>query len=403
MPHTTPRPPAMRPERPGHSGFTLIELLVVISIIALLIGLLLPSLSKAKAVQQAMSCAANARSQVQALAIYQTDYAGFGPNRSPILQELGNASVNVTIRTSCDTYDPVSGYAIYGASCTTLATNEPKGMGQVVSASYLDLRQMFCPALAGAGENYYQDRYPGLMPAGEQFDKRQWIFGTPYSTTIATVPGWDGLKPDGTSGLNLWGSLNVRNLGIFSSYAYRSGDYSYTNAVNNNWIDAPTCAAVCSIAGVSPAGFSPSIGKAFAGPELTKPDNNANNSARPLVADNYQNQHFSYDGLWDGYTIGYADGGAGYRTKVVEDTYKVGLSVLKTPGFPNMPWTYSGSAFNTYYFQEDVGRKNRRRGGDGTWVNAGTVAPSWGNTGGTSRLHRSNLFNALDFAAKMHR
>jgi prepilin-type N-terminal cleavage/methylation domain-containing protein/prepilin-type processing-associated H-X9-DG protein len=64
------------------SAFSLVELLVVIAILAILIGLLLPSLRRARQAAMATQCAAQLRGVGQVLLVYVNNNAGYFPGWS---------------------------------------------------------------------------------------------------------------------------------------------------------------------------------------------------------------------------------------------------------------------------------------------------------------------------------
>ena len=120
------------------AGFTLIELLVVVTIIAVLAGVLLPSLSIAREAARRTMCGANLRQIGAAIQVYAAMNRGYVP-RGPDPAHLFDFSSNLMATNQLWIGDGTPGFPATHA-------REYTGLGALLTAQYAQPNVLFCPA-----------------------------------------------------------------------------------------------------------------------------------------------------------------------------------------------------------------------------------------------------------------
>ena len=128
--------------RQGRGGFTLVELLVAVGIIAGLIALLLPAVSKAREAANAVKCASNLRGIGQGIAAYVATYNGYLPAANTwrglqITPPVQNPSTPIDGRVHWSSY-------LYGNAAA-------KGATDAIYRTLTGWEQFQCPSLDDGG------------------------------------------------------------------------------------------------------------------------------------------------------------------------------------------------------------------------------------------------------------
>jgi len=193
----------MKPKQNKQGGFTLVELLVVIGIIALLIAILLPALSKAREAAIRTQCLSNVRQVATTLRLYALDNRDFVP--------LG--------------YRNNSKWAGYAVRITTSISipNDPSGLyqlfGRLEIAGYLKQpRSLYCPA-----ENDPRWQYNTPVNAWPPGDLRSEFVRAGYN--LRPVVDWQNANFPSVSGRPAWPKLTrLKNRTIVADFVAHSGN-----------------------------------------------------------------------------------------------------------------------------------------------------------------------------------
>jgi len=168
------------------SAFTLIELLVVISIIALLIGILLPALGSARATARKLSCATTLRSAGQGMQMYTLDNKEFfpGPNSSGANYRkfrgpgewwgMTGDTTEITPTTIWDWISPILGESL------ALSPNRAERTAQIFNGFGCAEARVPIDSLYSGGIQFDREDFENIIDRGDEFKQVSYLTPGPF-------------------------------------------------------------------------------------------------------------------------------------------------------------------------------------------------------------------------------